>query len=52
MAHLTEQEARAVKLMNKLISEGWEYPDAQYKVSRETGLTYEQVQELYDEQFV
>ncbi len=50
-SHLTDQENKALALMNKLIGEGWEYPDAQYKVSRDVGLSYEAVQELYDAQF-
>ncbi len=50
-AHLTQQENEALRALNKLIEQGWEYPDAQYKVSREKGINYEALQELYDSQF-
>lgn len=51
MSHLTPEEQRALRLMNKLIEQGYEYPDAEWKVSRETGFSCEAIQELYDSQY-
>lgn len=51
MSHLTDIEQAALRLMNRLIYEGWEYPDAEWKVSRKTGLSCEAIRELYDSQY-
>lgn len=50
-SHLTNQENEALEMMNELIGKDWEYPDALYKVSRDVGIPYEELQELYDSQY-
>jgi hypothetical protein len=51
MSHLTPNEQRVLRLMNRLISQGWEYPEAEWAVSRETGFSCSAIRELYDSQF-
>jgi hypothetical protein len=51
MSHLTPDEQRVLRRMNALIYQGWEYPDAEWKVSRETGFSCSTIRELYDSQY-
>lgn len=51
MSHLTPEEQRVLRRMNDLIAQDWEYPDAEWKVSQETGFSCSAIGELYDSQF-
>jgi hypothetical protein len=46
--YITANESRSLMILNALIFEGAEYPDAVYKVTQRTGIAPERLQELYD----
>ena len=47
-----QRQARALRRVNALIDQGYEYPEAQYKAAAECGVSYEDLGFAYDEQYV
>jgi hypothetical protein len=40
----------ALDYLKKLISEGWEYPDAEFKAARKFGISADDLRDDYDRQ--
>lgn len=40
----------AVAKLNRLIADGWEFPDACWKVAKSTGFSVDELRRAYDDQ--
>lgn len=50
MKPTNEQDRDALAMLNRLVTDGVEYPDAEWRTFMQTGVPVSELRELYDDQ--